>query len=415
MRARIHRGSHEIGGNCVELEVQGKRLVLDLGRPLDVDPAQEVDLPDIPGLGAPGDGSLLGVVLSHPHQDHYGLVAQADPSTPIYIGEAAAALLEAAAFFSPSGIELRPEGFLEDRRQFALGPFMITPYLVDHSGFDSYALLVEGDRRRLFYSGDFRAHGRKASLVRKICERPPENVDVLMLEGTHVRGDDRAVDGLDELGVERAMAEIFNSTRGMVVIFTSTQNVDRLITIYKACNAAKRTLVVDLYAATTAVATGRPSIPQPGFRDLRVYVPNRQRVLVKKSAEFERVESVQRHRIFPDEIRERAGDLAMVIQGSTLGELARAGSLDGATAIWSLWPGYLDRPSGQRTMRLLDEYSVPLVRLHSSGHASVEDLKALARAFGSARVAPIHTSAPDQFERHFDCVELHTDGEWWSV
>jgi len=64
MRVRIHRGAREIGGNCVELEGQGKRLVLDLGRPLDAEPDQKVDLPDIPGLGAPDDGSLLGVILS---------------------------------------------------------------------------------------------------------------------------------------------------------------------------------------------------------------------------------------------------------------------------------------------------------------------------------------------------------------
>lgn len=34
MRCRIHRGCHEIGGNCVEIESQGKRIVLDIGLPL---------------------------------------------------------------------------------------------------------------------------------------------------------------------------------------------------------------------------------------------------------------------------------------------------------------------------------------------------------------------------------------------
>jgi mRNA degradation ribonuclease J1/J2 len=33
----IHRGSHEIGGSCVEVEYQSQRLVLDAGRPLDAD------------------------------------------------------------------------------------------------------------------------------------------------------------------------------------------------------------------------------------------------------------------------------------------------------------------------------------------------------------------------------------------
>lgn len=389
--------------------------MLDLGRPLDADSGQRVDLPDIPGLGTPDDGSLLGVVVSHPHQDHYGLVAQVDSSVPIYIGQAAATLLDAAAFFTPSGIKLRPAGFLEDRRPFTLGPFTITPFLVDHSAFDAHALLVDGGGRRLLYSGDFRAHGRKASLVREFYERPPEHVDVLLLEGTHVRGDVRAVNDLSELAVEMAMAKTFESTRCLAVVFSSTQNVDRLVTIYRACKRAKRTLVIDLYTATIARATGRRSIPQPGFRDLRVHVPNRQRILVKESGEFERVNALGRHRVYPEEIRERAGELVLMIQGSTLSELARADCLEGATAIWSLWPGYLDQPSGTRVARLLEKHGVPLIELHSSGHAPIEDLQALADAMGSAKVVPIHTSAPHRFRELFSNVEQHADSEWWDA
>ena len=328
------------------------------------------------------------------------------------MGKAATAILEAAAFFTTAGIKLQPAGFLEDRHPFTLGPFTITPYLIDHSGFDSYALLVEGGGRRLFYSGDFRAHGRKASLVKKLVEHPPNDIDVLLLEGTHVRGEDRLVAGLDEREVELAMAETFESTRGLVAVFASTQNVDRLVTIYRACKRAKRTLVVDLYAATVAASIGRPTIPQPGFPRLRVYVPSRQRVLVKESGEFERVNALARHRIYPDEIRERTGELVMVIQGSTLLELAGAECLNDARAIWSLWPGYLDQTSGRRTVRLLEEQGVPLIHLHSSGHAPVEDLQALAAAMAPKRVVPIHTAAAERFEHLFERAEVHDDGEW---
>ncbi len=415
MRARIHRGAREIGGNCVELEAGGKRLVLDLGRPLDSEPHADVALPTVSGLSAHNDRALLGVVISHPHQDHYGLVDQVDPSVPIYIGRAAAALLDAAVFFTPSGIKLRPSGYLEDRTPLTLGPFTITPYLVDHSAFDSYALLVEGDGRRVFYSGDFRAHGRKASLIRKLCERPPDGVDVVLLEGTHVRGDDSRTIGLSESEVEVEMAITFRSTRGLAVVFSSTQNIDRLVTVYRACKRAGRELVIDLYTAAVAAATDRDTIPQPGFPGLRVYVPNRQRILVKRSREFERVDALRRHRIYPEEIRERAGELVMLVQGSTLAELALADCPEGATAIWSLWPGYLDGQSGMRAACLLEKNGVPLVHLHASGHARIEDLQALAAAMAPAHVVPIHTSAPERFSALFPCVEPHSDGEWWRV
>ncbi len=178
--------------------------------------------------------------------------------------------------------------------------------------------------------------------------------------------------------------------------------MDRLVTIYRACKRAKRTVVIDLYAATIAAATGRRTIPQPGFPRLQVYIPLRQRSLVKESGEFERVNALSGYRIYLDEIRERAGELIMVIQGSTLRELARERCLEDATAIWSLWPGYLDRSLGKRTARLLEEHGVPLVHLRSSGHAPVEDLRALAGAIAPTRVVPIHTSAPEQFTSHFE-------------
>lgn len=40
-----------------------------------------------------------------------------------------------------------------------IGVFKITPYLVDHSAYDAYSLLIEAEGKRLLYSGDFRAHG----------------------------------------------------------------------------------------------------------------------------------------------------------------------------------------------------------------------------------------------------------------
>src|SRR5436189_1963590 len=52
-------GCHEIGGNCIEIEAMGQRIVLDIGLPLQNETG--VQLPDISGL-ASADDSLLAVV-----------------------------------------------------------------------------------------------------------------------------------------------------------------------------------------------------------------------------------------------------------------------------------------------------------------------------------------------------------------
>lgn len=131
MRVCIHRGTKEIGGTCVEIESQGQRVVLDVGLPLDVYNPADVPLHPIKGFDQP-DSSLLGVFISHPHQDHYGLAYRLPPETRFLIGKAAEGILSAAALFGAGGGTFTNVTHLEDRKPITLGPFTLTPYLVDH-------------------------------------------------------------------------------------------------------------------------------------------------------------------------------------------------------------------------------------------------------------------------------------------
>jgi ribonuclease J len=413
-RATIHRGAREIGGSCVELECEGQRLVLDIGRPLDAGLDDDVPLPTLSGLDGV-DRSLRGVVISHGHPDHYGLLNGISSSVPIYIGEATAHVLAEASFFSPGGVALQPSGYLSDRTTFSVGPFQVTPYLVDHSAFDAYALLVEADGRRLFYSGDLRAHGRKASLFEELLTEPP-HVHTLLLEGTRVadRGsDERGVSS--EREVEEQVLELCQRAKGAVLALYSPQNIDRLVSLFRAVKRANRSFVLDLYAATVTAATGRATIPQASWDEVRVFVPQTQRVRVKDSQQFERVAAVRSSRIYPEQLAVLADRLVITCRSSMLGELERAGCLDGAEAVWSMWPGYLEQPSGVALRARLAARGVPLRIAHASGHATVADLARLVAAINPERVVPIHTAMPERFEELFACAELRSDGEWWDV
>ena len=91
MKIIIHRGTHEIGGSCVEIQSKKSRILIDIGVPLvkkDGDRfnfkehenkpgpelVKEKVLPDIGGVYAwDTDKKLIdGVLISHPHIDHYG-------------------------------------------------------------------------------------------------------------------------------------------------------------------------------------------------------------------------------------------------------------------------------------------------------------------------------------------------------
>ena len=113
MRVRIHRGTKEIGGSCIELEANRARILLDLGLPLDGNPDDALIHPAVAGLAggvfgnqqqrsaADKAGELLALVLSHAHLDHYGLTHLARPDLPVAMGAATHRILAAAAPFVP--------------------------------------------------------------------------------------------------------------------------------------------------------------------------------------------------------------------------------------------------------------------------------------------------------------------------
>lgn len=390
--------------------------MLDVGRPLWAEVGEVVATPAVSGF-VHADSSLLGIVISHLHLDHYGLLGQVRQDVPVFIGREAAALLDAAVFFSPISSRVSATDHLEHRRPFELGGFTITPYLNDHSAFDAYSLLIEADGCRLFYTGDIRGHGRKSALFEELLRRPPTAIDTMLMEGTHVRPD--PAHDLAEFETEEELEDRFvglcESTSGAVAVFGSAQNLDRLVTVYRAAKRAGRNLIVDLYGASVAAAT-RSTIPQPGFDGLRVYVPNRQRVLVKQSGEFCRIDRIRPHRIFLEEVASHPEQFVFYVPSSTARELICAGALtDVGTAAWSLWDGYLRQRSGAQLTALLSQHKITMAHFHTSGHASVKDLRRLVDAVLPTRLVPIHSEAGDRYPELFPGVECHADGDWWGV
>jgi ribonuclease J len=412
MRICIHRGTKEIGGTCVEIEAQAKRLVLDVGLPLDALDPDTFPLHPIQGFEAP-DESLLGVVISHPHQDHYGLAHRLPEGTLFLIGEAAERILAASALFSPAGLRLKNTTHLINGSPVHLGPFTITPFLVDHSAYDAYAVLVEADGKRLFYTGDLRAHGRKSSLFEKLVSNPPRNVDILLMEGTCVGRDDQSYPTEDDL-VPR-FADLFRQTPGMPLVWCSGQNLDRIVTIFKACKEADRQFIIDVYTAEMLRATGNRRLPQADWRGIRVFLPFSQRLRIKKQQAFEVSNPYYPFRIYPEKFAEVASRSVLLFRPSMVGDVESARCLEGGCVVCSVWPGYTADERNQRFLAWVKERALPLQFCHTSGHASVPDLRRLRDAFADAVAVPVHLADRERFAALFSRVQLHEDGEWWSI
>ncbi len=321
MRVRVHRGTREIGGACIEVEAGGKRLALDVGLPLDApddESARERLPPAVPGFREPDD-SLLGVLVSHPHMDRYGLARHIRPEVPVWIGEDAHNILTAASRYVPNGHAFAAPRFIGSREPVEIGPFRITPYPVDRSAFDAYALLIEADGKRVFYSGDFRGHGRKAKLFEAMVAKPPGGIDVLLMEGTAIgrMATDEGFAG--ETDLERDFVRAFRETKGLHFVWTSSQNIDRLVTVFRAAKRTGRLFLIDLYTAVVLEATGRDTIPQAGWDDVRLYIPHSQRVLIKRKGLFDDLARHGANRVFPEALPGLAGRAVMLFRPMAMG------------------------------------------------------------------------------------------------
>lgn len=411
MTVTVHRGSHEVGGNCIELESGGARILLDIGAPLELAEGEKATLPRTLRLGREA-GQLLGVVVSHAHQDHYGLWHHVGPSVPCYIGRRSLSVMKAARpFLRNTELPTRVTTY-DSYKTFELGPFRITPYLVDHSAFDAHALLVEADGKRLLYTGDLRAHGRQPGALPRLLTSCPRPLDALVIEGTTVGRSESGVRPQTEKQLEAELVGRIKSARGLVLAMFASQNIDRFVTFYKASKRAGRTMVVDVYTAEIIRASGVEKLPDPTNSDLRVFLPWVQRNKIVREGKPQVVNKYRSRRIYltpKNQVKNQAGELVMVFRRTMGGELKKYQCLDGARLIYSMWSGYLERHL-KDLPGWCHENGVEFEARHTSGHADLTTLRRVVNRLKPARLIPVHTSAPKVFKTEFPQSVVVRDG-----
>lgn len=415
LRICVHRGTKEIGGSCVELDHGGQRIVLDLGMPLDGE-LETTAMPDIvPGAGAAS--SLLGVVLSHGHRDHWGLLPKLPADIPVYVGAKTLSIMRAAAAFIPGGFAPALAATYDDGETFHVGPFAITPRLMDHSGFDAYGFLIEAGGKRVYYSGDIRGHGRKSALFERFVGAPPDDIDVLLMEGSSLERLEEDQRFETEHQIEERLLASMRATPGMVLVACSAQNIDRVVSVYRAAKQSGRQLLVDAYAAEVLKATQTRSIPKPTaeWSDVKVYIPQAQRRLLVEKGIQQLVDAYKGLRVFPEALPGLASTSVMIVRPWMLADLARAGALTGARAIWSQWDGYLKEETGIKFREACAAGAIDFEVIHTSGHADPHDLKRFSAAIRPKRLVPIHTFHPDRFDGLFENVRCVDDGQWFDA
>jgi ribonuclease J len=377
----VHRGTRQIGGSVIEIaHPNGERLLLDAGQALDLGDGEQDQLPSTLDLAKPA-----AVLLTHAHLDHWGLVHKLPTDWRVHCGKATARLIKAAPF-ADAALPHEFQTWCVSGSAVQIGAFRVTVYLTDHSAFDAYMLQIDGAERRVFYTGDFRRHGRKSTIVDRLMANPPKDVDLLITEGTNLGTEKPTV---TETELEADLVARASKVQGRIFVAWSGQNIDRTVTLYRAAKQTGRDLIIDLYTADILeqIAEGT-GLPRPGFPNLKVVITRalRHHYSLLRGEAF--IERMLPHAVAADKLQGSQG-IIMLRQGLVKDYRAK-GVVPTAQDLflWSMWEGYLAK--GDKAFDWCKSAGTPMGKLHTSGHASTADLMAFAAAIAPKAIVPVH-------------------------
>ncbi len=240
-------GAGEIGMNLNLYAYGGQWLMVDLGVTFGEDqlPGVDVVMPD-PAFIVERRDKLLGLVLTHAHEDHLGAVAYLWPQLecPIYATPFAASVLRR---------KLTDAGLLDRARitevplggKFALGPFELELVTMTHSIPEPNALAIRTPAGLILHTGDWKIDPEPLiggttdeAALRRFGDA---GVLAMVCDSTNVFVPGEAG---SEADVRRALTEIVGECRQRVAVSCFASNLARVESIALAAEANGRHAVL---------------------------------------------------------------------------------------------------------------------------------------------------------------------------
>jgi ribonuclease J len=374
-------GSGEIGMNLNLYGCQGKWVMVDLGLTF-ADPGYpgvDLILPDTRFIEERRD-DLLGIVLTHGHEDHIGAVPYlaADLGVPLYATPFTAGLVRA---------KLEEEGIADkvklrvvnDLQPFDLGPFHFRYMPLAHSIPEGNALLIETPYGRIFHTGDWKLDDDPQigvpSTPEELTAVGDTGVLALVCDSTNVFNSQPSG---SEGGVREALVEAVSAARGRVVVTTFASNAARLKTLGEVAKATGRTLCVagrslDRIISTANACGYLADFPKTVDFDAIMGVPRREAMIIATGGQGEARAALARIAGDTHRIKLEEGDTVIFSSKQIPGNELAIGRIQNALA-------------AKGVIMVTDRQSA----VHVSGHPGRPELQAMYGWIRPEILMPVH-------------------------
>lgn len=379
MKVRIIKGTNQIGGCITEIISTKGRIIIDLGMKVsDVLRKVKPSNPNIEGLTT-GTALYDGLLITHIHDDHIGLIKYVLDEIPIYIEKDSKRVYE---IIKNKKINHKIVTFEFDK-PFKIKGLIITPYQNDHSCYNSAMFLIKNNKKSILHVGDCRNHGYLSNLFISNLKKC-KNVDLLIADGTSLG---KAKDYMSEEMLSNRLKKEIYPNYNQILSFISLTNSDRILSFYYAKGNKK-------------------------------FYLNKEHENIYKGSKIKELDINKNNQIhtYNDKIE---SNFILTVRVNMLDEIKRLkqeGKLDNACLVYSMAKKYLLVRKEIRDFILeIKRLGIKVIFLQTSGHADNKTLSYIEKVLKPKKCVIIHTKHNKQGKRLLNSYIYIKDNEVLEV
>lgn len=399
----------QIGGCVTLISTDTTKICIDFGENLPGSKYKEAL--EVEGLTS-GEVQYDAVFFTHYHGDHIGRFNKILPGIPLYMSQICRyALLNIYHALAKHNAQHKTQiEILEDKTRnhvlwpqqaVQVGDIKVTPYTIDHSAEVAMMFLIETPDKRILHMGDFRTHGFMGEKLKKLLLHyvlglglRSKPVDILITEGTNMTREEGELLTEDELFTQAcALMREYK----LVFCICSSTNFIRLRNFYRAARRAHKIVLASRYMLEQVKSYYQYKLDLYAYlndskQDREFRLPGMYSLLLDKEV----LQDKLAYKLQEKKLRERGA--LIFLSGTQAAEklqrlVAQYSDLQ-PLVIYSQWSGYIkDKKAEYYNAELAEACAAcNTVQLHTSGHASKEEVEEIIRLVNPREyVAIIHS------------------------